>query len=170
MWRFSLEIERRFLLEESKIPEDAFKSPSSEIRQGYLILSEKSEELRVRQKGSAFFLTVKKGAGLQRSELEVEITAEQFEVLWAETSSARIEKTRYKIPYQNLTLELDRYHGALEGLFSIESEFESVEQARAFDVPEWFGAEVTEREDLRNAALALQGLPDDFAALCRGEA
>ena len=37
-----------------------------------------------------------------------------FEVLWAQTSGMRVEKTRYKIPYGKYIIELDIYEGHLK--------------------------------------------------------
>lgn len=52
------------------------------------------------------------------------------------------------------TIELDIFHGALEGLIYAEVEFPSVEEATAFRPPSWFLREVTEDGAYTNAALS----------------
>ncbi|MBI3308179.1 MAG: adenylate cyclase, partial [Candidatus Melainabacteria bacterium] len=41
----------------------------------------------------------------------------------------------------------------------IEVEFDSVEQARKFNPPDWFGKEVTADKRYRSKNLAIKGLP-----------
>ena len=50
--------------------------------------------------------------------------------------------------------EVDRYQGELDGLWTVEVEFGSLEASRAFSPPDWFGREVTDDQRYRNAALA----------------
>ncbi len=52
-----------------------------------------------------------------------------------------IEKTRYKIAYENLTWEVDEFHGENSGLILAEVELEDEEQS--IDKPDWVGDEVT---------------------------
>lgn len=52
------------------------------------------------------------------------------------------------------TIELDIFHGALDGLIYAEVEFPSVEEATAFRPPSWFLREVTEDGAYTNAALS----------------
>lgn len=66
-----------------------------------------------------------------------------------------IEKNRYDIPlYDGLIAELDIYHGDLEGLIIVETEFKTEEQADSFIVPDWFGEEITENKRYKNKNLA----------------
>lgn len=51
--------------------------------------------------------------------------------------------------------EFDEYFGALGGLMTVEVEFETADDALAFEPPTWFGTEVTEDESYKNAALVL---------------
>ncbi|MTH77877.1 CYTH domain-containing protein [Paracoccus aestuariivivens] len=148
-----LEIERKFLLR--KLP-DLEHVPSVEIRQGYITAPQDTTEVRLRQSGEGHFLSVKGGAGLVRSEREVTISAQQFQLLWPETTGRRIEKTRYKgqLP-DGLTYELDVYAGSLERLFTVEVEFPSEANANAFSVPDWFGKDVTLDKRYRNKSLAV---------------
>ena len=48
------------------------------------------------------------------------------------------------IPYKdNLTIELDVFHGVYEGIIFAEIEFESEEQAYNIELPKWFGKDIS---------------------------
>ena len=151
-----MEIERKFLLAEE--PLGLLKARHTEIRQGY-IMSGARREVRVRAKGDQFFLTVKDGSGLVRGETETPISAAQFEALWPLTEGARVEKTRYVIPWNNLKLEVDIYSGALAPLRVVEIEFINRAQSEEFIKPSFLGEEITGRGEYSNAQLASLGLP-----------
>jgi CYTH domain-containing protein len=149
------EIERKFLV--SAIPDDLGRGVR--ILQGYLPLTGEDTELRVRRKGDATVLTVKRGHGLDRGEQEVAIGAEVFEALWPLTEGRRIEKTRYELPHGAAMIELDEFGGELAGLLVAEVEFDSVEASEAFDAPGWLGLEVTDDPAYTNRVLAERGRP-----------
>jgi adenylate cyclase len=150
------EIERKFLVEE--LPPGL--GAGTPIAQGYVPLAGGEEvELRVRRKGDATVLTVKRGAGLEREEHEAEIGADAFDALWSLTDGRRIEKTRYEIEHEGATIELDEYGGDLAGLLVAEVELDSTEAAGAFRPPGWVGREVTGDPRWSNRALAEDGAP-----------
>ncbi|MBK1877338.1 CYTH domain-containing protein [Pelagicoccus mobilis] len=149
------EIERKFLV--TKLPEELGATSSKHLRQGYITTGE--TEVRLRHNGAQATLTCKKGNGLKRQEQEIKITDEQFESLWPLTEKSRIEKTRYNIPFQDLTIELDVYHGVHEPLLVAEVEFEDEPQSQAFAPPDYFGPEVTNDFRYKNQSLATKGLP-----------
>ena len=151
------EIERKFLIK--SLPENLEQYPNEDIIQGYLAIMEDGTEVRLRKKGDRYFQTVKSGSGKTRMELEIEITEEQYNLLWNATEGKRVEKKRYEIPHENGTIELDIYAGNLEGLLSVEIEFENEEDSNNFTSPEWFGEEVTEDRGYKNQSLALNGIP-----------
>ena len=151
------EIERKFLVGEP--PAEALESPSAEIDQGYLV-SDGETEIRLRRKGGTHFITVKKGHGGVREETEVEITADQFGGLWSQTEGWRVEKRRHFIPLDGgLTAEMDVYGGQLDGLVTVEVEFESVLESREFVPPRWFGDDVTGDINYSNQQMARKGAP-----------
>jgi adenylate cyclase len=117
--------------------------------------------VRVREAGTAHVLTVKGGAGLARTEVELPLSAEQFEALWLLTGGRHIDKTRFRVPVGAHVVEVDAFAGGLEGLLMAEVEFASVEDAAAFVPPAWFGREVTGEREWGNAALAVHGRPGD---------
>jgi adenylate cyclase len=160
-WRYGcrIEIERKFLVAEP--PEGLDRWPSTPIEQGYLAIAGDGTEVRVRRRAGAATLTVKSGASRTRVEEELEIEPARFERLWPLTEGRRIEKTRYEIDGgSGLTIELDVYAGALEGLVVAEVEFDSEEAADAFAAPEWLGREVTDDARYKNQRLACDGAPD----------
>jgi CYTH domain-containing protein len=63
------------------------------------------------------------------------------------------------IPAGDLRIELDVYHGRLNGLHTAEVEFDSSAGAEAFEPPDWFGREVTDEPGFKNKRLATEGLP-----------
>jgi CYTH domain-containing protein len=130
------------------------------VQQGYLAIGP-SSEVRVRKIGERGFLTVKRGSGRSRLEEEVEITKEQLDRLWPATEGQRIRKRRHQVPLDRLTAEVDVYEGELEGLITVEVEFDSVPESERFDPPEWFGDEVTDDDRYSNQALSTHGRPPE---------
>lgn len=155
----SVEIERKFLV--TSLPEAMDRYPHERIVQGYVVVGADGSEVRLRRKGRKHFEAVKTGRGEIRSELEVELTAAQFDTLWEATSGRRIEKTRYEIRHAGLVMEVDVYHGELAGLVTAECEFASPEESRRFVPPDWFGREVTNDPAYKNQSLAVRGRPPE---------
>lgn len=158
----SKEIERKFLVNLSQLPEGWDKNPNV-IVQGYVALAENGTEIRVRQKGNKFYFTIKGDGTLIRSEVEIELTQEQFEQLMPLTNDRTVEKIRYTLPYTyiaadgtnaTVTLEIDKYAGNLDGLYTAEVEFPSEEAVKQFVPPLFFGRDVTVKKDLKNKKLA----------------
>lgn len=152
-----IEIERKFLVDH--LPCSLASLTGAAIRQGYLIAVDGGVELRIRQKGARFFQTIKSGEGLSRTEIEIELSQDQFQQLWPYTEGRRVSKTRYALPIGNLTAELDRFDSNLAGLLLVEVEFSSVYASRQFAPPDWFGADVTDDRRYKNKQLAVFGIP-----------
>jgi CYTH domain-containing protein len=151
------EIERKYLV--NRIPAETDRLTGIPIEQGYLAVSADGAEIRLRRKGDRFFQTVKKGRGLVRTEVEIELTEEQFTLLWPMTDGERVSKQRYEVPVAGHVCELDVFGGALAGLVLAEVEFSSIEESRRFASPDWFAEEVTEDERYKNKNLARHGMP-----------
>jgi adenylate cyclase len=151
-----VEVERKWLVNTSpNLPLHQGKK----VTQGYIALAEDGTEVRLRQIGERFFQTVKSEGGLVRGEIEVELTKQQFEILWPATAGRRLEKTRYRVPWAGKEVEIDVYDGALAGLVVAEVEFTSAGESGQFTAPPWFGTEVTEDQAYKNVNLALHGKP-----------
>ncbi len=157
------EIERKFLV--SKLPDDLENYDKIDLIQGYIdVGKDNPSELRIRRKFrkglETYLLAVKSGGGLKRSETEIEVPAQVYNTLFPLTANRRIYKTRYLIPSDSHTVELDIYSGNLTGLTVAEVEFTSVEASEDFVPLPWFGKEVTEDNRYKNKKLATKGLPN----------
>ena len=112
------------------------------------------KQVRLRRTGGGCTLTFKTEEGAVREEREIEITPAQFAALWPATARKRLTKTRYKIPWQNFTIEVDRYEGKNKGLVVAEVEFTDQARCEEFQPPDWFGDEVTNNARYSNVVLA----------------
>jgi len=132
---------------------------SQVIRQGYLPTQ---NEVRIRQMGDEYFITVKGEGTHSREECERLIDSWVFELLWPETSGRQILKERHFYPFKGATLEVDSYQGQLSGLVTMECEFTSKEEMDAFTLPEWAeGAiDVTNDPRYKNKNLAKGDIPE----------
>lgn len=159
----NLEIERKFLSKGNMYLDylDGYKYVY--IEQGYLYIDDYSE-IRIRSKidkeeNTKYYYTVKvKGdTDLSRTEIEFEINEEQFNHYRNNLLNGThlISKRRYFIPLNNeLTAELDIYFDSLDGLVTIEVEFSNEDKANSFEVPSWFGEEITYDKSYKNKNLA----------------
>jgi adenylate cyclase len=154
-----IEVERKWLV---PTPPDLPAHQGKNVIQGYIAVAEDGTEVRLRQIGEQFFQTVKSEGGLVRGEIEVELSKQQFDVLWPATAGRRLEKTRYSVPWAGKTVEVDVYHGSLVGLVVAEVEFTSVSESAQFTPPPWVESEVTEDDTYKNVHLALYGRPGDI--------
>jgi len=153
-----MEIERKFVVRE--LPPGLLAATTSTlIRQGYLQI-EADYELRIRQRGTQFWMTLKRGSGLKRLEQECPIEEVLFNMLWPLTEGRRIEKTRHLLLENGQQLEIDVFAGELSPLVLLEVEFESVEKSRRFKIPEFASQEVTEEKAYKNSVLATAGIPN----------
>lgn len=147
-----MEIERKFLI--PRLPDGYEKYHCLEIEQGYLSTS---PVVRVRRQGDSFYLTYKSAGLLARQEYNLSLTEESYLHLRAKCDGNLIAKTRYLLPVPgetSLTVELDVFHGAYEGLFLAEVEFPSVEAAEGFTPLSWFGEDVTMSGRYQNSRLS----------------
>ncbi len=151
------EIERKFLI--INVPDNLLFYNSYTISQGYILITD-DIEIRLRKKGDKYFQTIKSTGDLSREEYEIELTQDQFEVLWPLTAGKRIKKLRHEIKYDDYIIELDIYHDSLEGLKTAEVEFKNFEEGESFKPPEWFDAEITYNKMYKNKNLSIFGLPD----------
>lgn len=157
------EIERKFTI--TILPENLDQYPHRNLKQGYVLVGQDGN-LRIRQESteggnSIYYQTIKKGSGLIRDEIEFTITPEHFNELWKITEGRTIEKTRYEIPVgDNLFADLDIY-ASVPGLKTVEVEFNSIAEAEQFDIPPWFGLEVTNDKRYSNSSLAINGAPQE---------
>ncbi|MBQ8982762.1 MAG: CYTH domain-containing protein [Lachnospiraceae bacterium] len=154
-----MEIERKFLIKELPYTSSELQHfPHDVITQGYLCTS---PVLRIRQKNQDYIFTYKSAGLMTREEIEAPLTKESFKQLLTKCDGSIIQKTRYKIPEsqtgksdKQLTIELDLFHGELEGLMLAEVEFRSEEEAVKYQAPEWFYLEVTHSNTFHNSTIS----------------
>lgn len=153
------EIEKKFLLR--KLPANLDRNTATPIVQDYLRVGD--PEIRIRAKGNKFILTEKTGSGLTRTEREVEIPYEAYEILEDLSSGSRIVKYRHKISGEDgLIWEVDEYQGALlEGLITAEVELPSEDTNPQIPqcILDVLVKQVTNDPAYKNQSLATKGLP-----------
>jgi CYTH domain-containing protein len=133
---------------------DSFKH--FEIKQGYI--TTEGSTIRIRQNGDKYELTkktpIKENDFSQYEEINIYLTEAEFKKFWILTDKS-LEKTRYFISINNnLTAELNVYHGLLDGLAMVEVEFKSESDMNKFIPPDWFGRDVTQEDFSANSFLA----------------
>jgi CYTH domain-containing protein len=148
----SREIERKFLIK--RFPVEILRSRHYRIAQGYLANETGGRHVRLRKKAKTASLTFKVGRGTAREEREIRLSPKQFTTLWPATAGRRLHKTRYLVPWRNLVIEIDVYHGPNRGVIVAEVEFPSMASCRKFKPPRWFGREVTGEKRYSNVRLA----------------
>lgn len=145
----------------SKVPADIDLGDCrpEKIQQGYFVDDDKP--VRVRHKHNKYYYTYKTDTAdpRERIEREHEITKKEFEKYWPLSAGKRIEKTRYHIKYEGLTIELDIFEGTQIGHMMAEVEFKTLEEAERFTAPDWFGADVTSNKRYGNGDIAEHGFP-----------
>jgi len=147
-----MEIERKFVLK--AVPGGVHSG--REVVPGYLWFD---PEFRLRKIGEERLLTIKSIGDLTRDEAEHAIPEGLFSLLWPLVGSNVVRKTRYLLDYNGLTLEVDVYSGRHEGLVVLECEFNTVEEAEGFELPEWVGpaTDVTLDSRFKNSELSRSG-------------
>ena len=111
---------------------------------------------RLRQSGQDAWITFK-GPKVQGSGLEVEeeVTSDISTPLVPHTIWL-VRKTRVIVPIRRTTVELDRFHGPLDGLFIGEVENPPAD----WTPPRWLGREITDEPQWSNVALGRFGRPE----------
>ena len=151
-----IEIERKYLLKKMPPPDAMAESSFVTIEQGYLPGERLVERLRAvdADRQRTYFRTVKVGAGLVRTELEEETSAEMFKSMWPLTKGRRLTKRRHRVPDGELTWEIDEFTD--RELVLAEIELPSAETA--VEIPKWLeplvDREVTGEVAYLNSTLA----------------
>lgn len=135
----AFEIEHKYLVKNDSYR--ALASSSVSILQGYLC-REPERTVRVRVKGDRGFLTVKgKNDGAIRQEFEYEISGDDAKSMLGMCVPPILEKTRYIVPFEGHTWEVDEFHGRREGLVTAEIELASEDED--YSMPGFVGDDVT---------------------------
>lgn len=159
-----MEIERKYLI--GTLPADYRTWPFRQIEQAYLSTD---PTIRVRREDSQYYMTYKSKGLLVREEYNLPLTREAYEHLLSKADGIVLTKKRYLKPLaeayapdpvpaglpSSLTIEMDVFGGAYEGLVLAEVEFPTEEAALSFVPPAWFGKDVTFTGEYSNSRLAL---------------
>lgn len=146
------EIERKFLVRDDSWRQQAAGGVS--CRQGYMSSGPAGATVRVRLMDNRGFLTIKGPTeGISRAEFEYEIPADDAEQMMETLCGERIvSKTRYFLPMDGMTWEIDEFSGENSGLILAEVELNS--EGQSFTKPAWLGKEVSLDSRYTNAALS----------------
>lgn len=148
MKKTKIEHERKFLLKE--LPNDFDTYVKSGVKQWYLNKPDNPISLRIRlyDDGRCYFDS-KRGEGISK-----EKTGEKCNFVDVEKytiGSYIIEKDRYKKHIDDYLIIIDFFN---DGLKLIEIESDNIETVINFNIPDWFGKEVTYDNNYRNKTLA----------------
>lgn len=163
----SVEIERKWLIDPSKIPYDLTNAEVYDIEQTYINFS---PEIRVHRINNSYFTSAMKANmssdGMTRDELEIDITEEEYNELYKKREGNTILKTRYQFLSQDgYLMAIDIFHGDLDGLAYLEIEFVSEAESKAYKEPDWVLLDVTADVNYKNGYLARYGIPESFYSL-----
>lgn len=144
------EIERKFLVDLTKLDIAKYTNWTTNIKQGYL--SEDIERtIRIRTDDKKAFITIKGGTqNITRSEFEYEIPFEDAEEL-LKMCNKTIIKERTIIKYNKRYWSIDVFRGDNEGLVVAEIELKS--EKEKFALPPWVTQEVSNDSKYLNVQL-----------------
>jgi len=149
----SKQYERKFLIKE--LP-DLSDFKKEEIQQWYITEPNYDESIRIRKyTDGRCYVDIIKGFGLFREKFGRKSKWEYFEKQNMDNIPS-IKKTRYKKKFSNILMCIDIFEDGLQ-LVEIES-YENDFGIDHFDIPEWFGEEVTELMKYTNNWLAYNKL------------
>ena len=151
------EIERKWLVK--KMPENLEDYRCLSIEQAYLCAS---PTVRVRKENDEYYLTYKGSRDVQgnsdisHDEYNLPLDKISYEHLLEKHDGRIIRKKRYLIPLdKGLTAELDIFEADLAPLTLVEVEFDSLEEAMAYEAPDWFGEDVSSDRRYKNSFMAM---------------
>jgi len=129
------------------------------IDQGYVV-RERGRELRVRSVGGDHYLSSRDRTGPSVTGEEIRITKGQFLKLWPFTVGQRISRKRRITKLGRLRMKVDEFIGEHAPLRLAEVFFPNAALSKAFKKPDFFGEEVTLRQEYQTAEMAIHGVPE----------
>ena len=145
-----LEIERRFLVDKSKL---VLPDKKKSIKQAYLMFDD-SQVLRIRKIGNNFLLTYKyKKTNINRLEFEYKIPNQDGDKLMSLSKYFIIEKDRYYHQTDKHLWEIDVFYGKNQGL--IIAEIELNDENEDIEIPSWIGEEISNNDKYLNFNLSI---------------
>jgi CYTH domain-containing protein len=153
--RIFMEIEQKFLVK--YLPENLHQYECHRIEQAYLC---SGITIRIRKIDEQYIFTYKKpqiSKNLVNINEEIELYLDQksYDHLSLKKDGFIVKKRRYIIPLQlGLKAELDIFEDRLNGLVIVEVEFSSEKEIFSFAKPDWFGENVSKRQEYTNSYLS----------------
>ena len=145
-----MEIERKFLV--AQLPDNLDNYNCRYIELGYLSTK---PVVRVRRDNDDYYLTYKGSGMIAREEYNLPLTKDSYEHLIKKADGNIITKKRYEIPDGNgYTIELDIFEGAFNGTVIAEVEFNTIEEADNYIMPEFFTEDVTNTPEYHNSNMS----------------
>lgn len=163
-----MEIERKFTV--TKLPDDLESYPCHVIEQAYL---NTDPVVRIRREDDSYYLTYKGKGLMAREEYNLPLNEASYYHLREKADGNVISKKRYVIPIVepafdmayvsvsqknidriSLQVELDIFEPPFAPLIIAEVEFPDEETARAFQMLDWFGQDVTNDPTYHNSNLS----------------
>jgi CYTH domain-containing protein len=142
-----IELERTFLAKH--LPQDLQKHPAKDMVDVYIPASAEHPVLRIRKNGNNYEMTkkqpVKQGDSSIQKEETIILSPPEYTALMT-IQGKRVEKKRYKYPYQGLIAEIDVFGGGLQGLVLVDFEFANKEEMHAFVMPSFCLVEITQEK------------------------
>ena len=149
-----MEIERKFLIKE--LPANLEEFPFHHIEQAYLCTD---PVVRIRRQDETYILTYKGKGMVAREEYNLPLNEHAYLHLKEKADGNVITKKRYLIHLpDNLTIELDVFEGAFQGMVLAEVEFPDLDTENAFVPPAWFGEDVSMCPEYHNSNLSRRPL------------
>lgn len=152
-----IELEKTYLAK--YLPEDLENFPSKEIIDIYIPPNEK---IRIRKHGDKYELTKKLPVGddysIQR-EQTIELTEEEWKWL-SKLEGRKTIKKRYDYQYQGRKAEIDVFEKNLAGLVVIDFEFETEEELKSFEMPDFCLADLSQERWMAGGMLAGKSYTD----------
>lgn len=159
-FKITMEIERKFLILQKFVSELYMRDAEKiYIEQFYVTVGNVEE--RFRRWNEKYFHSIKAATEdlVVRKEVETPCAKEIFKKNKSLRIGETIFKERHIFYFSNNKIEIDFYREKFEGLVVGEVEFESKKQADNFEVPYFFGKEITQDKRYSNQNLALNGIP-----------
>ena len=148
------ELELTYLAKE--LPVDLSASRSKEMLDIYVPSTSAHPVLRIRRQGDNFEITKKQpiseGDASHQLEETIPLTKEEYDEL-ASIKGKRVGKTRYFYKNGGTDFEIDVFTGGLEGLVLVDVEFTTLEEKKAFTMPPFCLAEVTQESFIAGGML-----------------
>ena len=137
----SKEIERKYLIKQ--VPNLKNIKPIRYER--YYINDNIDNQIRVQKKADKFILEIKtKVSDIEYKKEKQEITEQEFLKLIKDCKRLIIRDSYLINEKPNITIKI--YHGIYKGLIRVEVEFNNEYEYSNFEIPKWFGKDITDTE------------------------